>query len=74
MSVYQDMIKSCAHFYIASDITCNKMQDYEVVCKTILAKYSNLNAAVIKYCQVQNASANKKSVKRLNPHVTFKLI
>jgi len=25
MSVYQDMIKSCAHFYIASDITCNKM-------------------------------------------------
>jgi len=63
------VIRSCADFYIASDITLNNMKDYEVVCKTLLLKYPRINEKVVKMCQLENASS--KSVKRLNPHVYY---
>jgi hypothetical protein len=69
MSVYPQLIRECAHYYISNRLTINKMQDYEVVGKSILEKYSNLKRAVSNFCKIQNASPTRKVVKRLNPHV-----
>lgn len=62
------IIKSTADYYLAHNIEINKMQDYEVVCKSLLSKYSRLNQSVSDLCRLENASPQRKSVKRLNPH------
>lgn len=47
----------------------SKPYDYEVVCKSILEKYTNLNETVVNLCKVENSSPSKKTIKRLQPHV-----
>ncbi len=71
MTVYPDLIRACAHYYISQGIEINKMQDYEVVCRSILEKYTKLGRSVYNFCKIQNASPTIKAVKRLNPHVNM---
>lgn len=68
MTVYPDLIRACAHYYISQGIEINKMKDYEVVCRSILEKYTKLGRSVSNFCKIQNASPTIKAVKRLNPH------
>ena len=70
MKVFNAMIRSCTDFFFNSNIQLDKMQDYEVVCKTLLAKYGKLKLEVTDFCRMQNANPTKKAVKRLNTHVS----
>ncbi len=67
MKAYKTVIKKCADFYLTKDV--DKMQDYEVVCKSILGKYDRFNKKITTICNIENSSPSRKAVKRLNPHV-----
>ena len=71
MEVYNRMISCCSEFFMSSHIELRTMQDYEVVCKTLLNKYSRLNTEITQLCRLENAGAKKKAVKRLHQHVNF---
>jgi hypothetical protein len=76
MDSFDELIRSCADFYIGHvKYKLDKMQDYEVVCKTVLHKYTRLATVVERLCKIQNAAPSKRGrVKRLQPHVIKNLI
>jgi len=67
---YGKMIQTYAEFFVLRNISLRTMVDYEVVCKSVLHKYSRLNTTIAHLCHLENSSPSKKAVKRLNPHVT----